>query len=67
MHEESYEGADDPTGPGRDESTGDAANNEVGPTEKLREHDKPEGELSVPGAQNPESEEIKEEQGPNTE
>jgi hypothetical protein len=49
------------------ESTGDSANNEVGPTEKLREHDQPEEELSVPGAQNPESEEIKDEQGPNTE
>jgi hypothetical protein len=48
------------------EQTGDAANNEVGPTEKLRE-DKPEGELSVPGAQNPESEDIKDEKGPNTE
>lgn len=50
-----------------EEQTGDAANNEVGPTEKLRERDKPEGELSVPGAQNPESEEIKGEKGPNTE
>ena len=45
----------------------DSANNEVGPTEKLREHDKPDQELSVPGAQNPASEEIKDEQGPNTE
>ena len=53
--------------PDEQEQTGDAANNEVGPTEKLREHDKPEGELSVPGAQNPASEEIKDEQGPNTE
>ena len=50
-----------------DEHTGDSANNEVGPTEKLRESDKPEGELSVPGAQNPASEEIKDEKGPNTE
>jgi hypothetical protein len=49
------------------EPTGDSANNEVGPTEKLRESDKPEAELSVPGAQNPESEEIKDERGPNTE
>ena len=49
------------------ESTGDSANNEVGPTEKLREHDQPEATLSVPGAQNPESEEIKDETGPNTE
>jgi hypothetical protein len=49
------------------EQTGDSANNEVGPTEKLRESDKPEGELSVPGAQNPASEEIKDEKGPNSE
>ena len=49
------------------EPTDDSANNEIGPTEKLREHDKSEGELSVPGAQNPESEEIKDEKGPNTE
>ena len=49
------------------EQTGDAANNEVGPTEKLRESDKAEGELSVPGAQNPDSEEIKDEKGQNTE
>jgi hypothetical protein len=45
----------------------DSANNEVGPTEKLREHDKSDQELSVPGAQNPASEEVKDEQGPNTE
>ena len=45
----------------------DSANNEVGPTEKLREHDKLERELSVPGSQNPASEEIKDEKGPNTE
>ena len=45
----------------------DSANNEIGPTEKLREHDKSDKELSVPGAQNPASEEIKDEQGPNTE
>ena len=45
----------------------DSANNEVGPTEKLREPDKSEGELSVPGSQNPASEEIKDERGPNTE
>lgn len=50
------------------EQTGDAANNEVGPTEKLREQDQPESELSVPGAQNAESEEdIKDEKSPNTE
>ena len=47
--------------------TSDSANNEIGPTEKLREHDKSDQELSVPGAQNPASEEIKVEQGPNTE
>jgi hypothetical protein len=47
--------------------TGDSANNEVGPTEKLRESDKSEGELSVPGAQNPGSEEIKDEKAPNSE
>ena len=46
---------------------GDSANNEVGPTEKLRESDKSEGELSVPGAQNPGSEEIKDEKAPNSE
>jgi len=45
----------------------DSANNELGPTEKLREHDSSEAELSVPGAQNPASEEIKDEQNPNTE
>ena len=49
------------------EQTGDSANNEVGPTEKLRESDKSDGELSVPGAQNPSSEEIKDEKGPNSE
>ncbi|HUS11492.1 MAG TPA: hypothetical protein VMZ30_13580 [Pyrinomonadaceae bacterium] len=47
--------------------TSDSTNNEIGPTEKLRKHDKLDQELSVPGAQNPESEEIKDEQGPNTE
>jgi hypothetical protein len=52
---------------GNQEQTGDSGNNEVGPTEKLRESDKAEGELSVPGAQNPGSEEIKEERGPNSE
>jgi len=49
------------------DQTGDSANNEVGPTEKLRESDKAEGELSVPGAQNPDSEEIKDEKAPNSE
>lgn len=51
----------------------DAANNEVGPTEKLSDEAKSDagemvpGEQGVPGAQNPASEEIKDEQGPNTE
>ena len=51
----------------QDEQTTDVADNELGPTEKLREPDAAEAELSVPGAQNPESNEIKNEQGPNTE
>lgn len=43
-----------------------------GPTEKLRDEAKPEAEqltpgTEVPGAQDPESEEIKDEKGPNTE
>jgi hypothetical protein len=42
-------------------------NDEVGPTEKLREGNKSDTERSVPGAQNPESEEIKDESNPNTE
>lgn len=45
----------------------DSANNELGPTDKLRERTSTAAELSVPGAQNPESEEIKDEQNPNTE
>ncbi|MFN2498164.1 MAG: hypothetical protein ABR557_03665 [Pyrinomonadaceae bacterium] len=50
------------------DETGDVGNNEVGPTEKLREHDQPESELSVPGAQNADSEaDIKDEKSPNTE
>jgi hypothetical protein len=45
---------------------------EKGPTEKLRDQAKPEAEqlvrgTEVPGAQNPDSEEIKDEKGPNTE
>ena len=45
---------------------------EKGPTEKLRDQAKPEAEqltpgTEVPGAQDPESEEIKDEKGPNTE
>ena len=40
----------------------------LGPTEKLRDHVTPaEEEEGVPGAQKPESEEIKDEQKPNTE
>ena len=45
----------------------DGASNELGPTDKLREQDSSEAELSVPGAQNPDSEEIKNEKSPNTE
>jgi len=62
MYEENKQQAE-----GNREQTGDSGNNEVGPTEKLRESDKAEGELSVPGAQNPGSEEIKDERGPNSE
>lgn len=46
---------------------------EKGPTEKLRDDEKSEsgevvpGETGVPGAQNPDSEEIKDEKGLNTE
>jgi hypothetical protein len=45
---------------------------EKGPTEKLRDQEKSEAEqlvpgTEVPGAQNPTSEEIKDEKGPNTE
>jgi hypothetical protein len=45
---------------------------EKGPTEKLRDQAKPEAEqlvpgTEVPGAQDPDSEEIKDEKGPNTE
>jgi hypothetical protein len=48
------------------------AADEMGPTEKLREQDKSEADTLVPGsrlpgAQNPESEEIKDEKNPNTE
>ena len=45
----------------------DSANNEVGPTERLREEDTPTQKLSVPGAQNPDNESIKNESNPNTE
>ncbi len=45
---------------------------EKGPTEKLRDQEKSEAEqlvpgTEVPGAQDPTSEEIKDEKGPNTE
>ncbi len=45
---------------------------EKGPTEKLREAEKSEAEqlvsgTEIPGAQDPDSEEIKDEKGPNTE
>ena len=45
---------------------------EKGPTEKLRDQEKSQAEqlvpgTEVPGAQNPDSEEIKDEKGPNTE
>ena len=45
---------------------------EKGPTEKLQDQNKAKSEQSVPGtnvpgAQNPDSEEIKDEQNPNTE
>lgn len=45
----------------------DSANNEVGPTEKLREDDTPTQRLSAPGSQNPDNESIKNESNPNTE
>ena len=45
----------------------DSANNELGPTEKLRERGTSAAELSVPGVQDPNNEEIKDEQNPNTE
>jgi hypothetical protein len=45
---------------------------ERGPTERLREQEKDQAEqlvpgTEVPGAQNPDSKEIKDEKGPNTE
>ena len=45
----------------------DSAGNELGPTDKLRETESSPAELSVPGAQDPDNEEIKNEQNPNTE
>ena len=42
--------------------------NEIGPTEELRDRPTPaEQEEGTPGAQNPDSEGIKDEQNPNTE
>ena len=52
---------------GDNDKAKDVADNEVGPTEQIREDGKSEGELSAPGSQNPDSEEIKEEKGPNSE
>jgi hypothetical protein len=52
---------------GTNDRTEDVANNEVGPTEKLREGVKGDDELSAPGSQNPASKEIKDEQSPNSE
>lgn len=40
---------------------------EESPAEKLRDEDKPQTGSLIPGAQNPESEEIKDEKSPNTE
>jgi hypothetical protein len=42
-------------------------NSEEGPTEKLHEHEMFEADTLVPGTQKLESEEIKDEKGPNTE
>jgi hypothetical protein len=50
-----------------DETQKDSANNELGPTEKLRERGSSAADLSVPGVQDPDNEEIKDEQNPNTE
>lgn len=55
------------TGGNDNDQAKDVADNEVGPTEKLRETGKSEGELSAPGSQNPDSDEIKDEKGQNTE
>lgn len=67
MNEENKQQQDKRQAADDKEQTGDSANNEVGPTEKLRESGKSQGELSVPGAENPESTEIKDEKGPNSE
>jgi hypothetical protein len=55
------------TGGNDNDQTKDVADNEVGPTEKIREGEESDGELSAPGSQNPDSEEIKDEKGQNTE
>jgi hypothetical protein len=52
---------------GEEQSQTDSANNELGPTDKLRERGSSASELSVPGVQDPNNEEIKNEQNPNTE
>lgn len=58
---------------GKDEGLPSDATDDRGPTEKLRDDEKAEsgalvpGETGVPGAQKPDSEEIKDEQGLNTE
>jgi hypothetical protein len=57
---------------GADEGYDQQIEDEKGPTEKLRDQAKPEAEQLVPGtqlpgAQDPNSEEIKDEKGPNTE
>ena len=62
---------------GENEGPGTSSNeqqieDEKGPTERLRDQEKSKAEqlvpgTEVPGAQNPESEGIKDEKGPNTE
>ncbi len=58
---------------GKDEGSPSDATDDRGPTEKLRDDEKAEsgglvpGETGMPGAQKPDSEEIKDEQGLNTE
>jgi hypothetical protein len=54
-------------GRGRAIDSGPPKTDEIGPTEKLREENKSETERSVPGVENPKSEEIKDESNPNTE
>ncbi len=50
-----------------DEPQKDSAGNELGPTDRMRETEGSPAELSVPGVQDPDNEEIKNEQNPNTE